>query len=158
MVHKIAHTRKQFLWFMVGLEDIAQNVYGFAPDIISAQIALETAYGKKVINHNLFNIKATKSWKGETCKVMTTEYISGKPKKMFQYFRAYNSYLDSLKDYVHLLHYKRYADAWAFRKNPRLFFQALVNGGYATDPEYSKSLLKRFNTIQHIERHGETIG
>lgn len=150
IVHKICYSKKQFIWFMQPLEEFAVRNHGYTPGIISAQAALETKYGKKVIDRNLFNIKATKRWKGPVVHITTHEYIKGKKIKIVGKFRGYNCYYDSLRNYMTLMKTKRYEICWALRKNPPEYFKALQVCGYATDPRYPESLMRRYEALQKV--------
>jgi len=131
------------------LEEIAEG-YGYAYGIITAQISLETGNGTKIIDNNLFNIKATGSWlESKTyVEVITTEYENGIPRKQSAKFRKYNSYEESLMDYISLIgRLSIYKEAWINRNNPYVYFNALYSGGYATDPIYAVKLREKYEAI-----------
>ena len=123
------------------------------PDVLVAQAALETGWGKFVIkdnkgnnSFNLFNIKATDSWQGKKVAVSTLEYHNGVAKKENANFRSYNSYAESFADYVKLISESpRYEKAKSQVNDASAYLDALQEGGYATDPHYAdkiKSILK----------------
>ncbi len=123
------------------------------PDVLIAQAALETGWGKHLIHDakgnnsfNLFNIKATDSWQGKKVTVSTLEYDKGVAKKENANFRSYNSYAESFADYVKLISESpRYEKAKSLVNNAADYLDALQEGGYATDPQYAdkiKNLLK----------------
>ncbi len=121
---------------------------GVDPKLLLAQAALETGWGKSIIQRgdsssfNLFNIKAGSSWQGNKARVATLEYDHGVVQKIHADFRAYDSYQDSFNDYARLLlNNRRYADAVSHAGNPDRFAHSLQQGGYATDPNYAKKLL-----------------
>jgi len=126
------------------------------PSVKLAQFALETGYGKSVMGNAkaMFGIKATSSWKGKTITVSTTEEDrdTGRTYKIKSKFRAYDSYLDSIKDHNRLLltasHYQVVRDA----KTPEAQCQALEGGtdgrgrmAYATDSQYAEKLMSIIN-------------
>lgn len=121
---------------------------GIPHQLIMAQAALESGWGRREIptasgrpSHNLFAIKATPDWKGETTEIMTTEYSNGVAKKVKAAFRVYSSYKEALSDYATLLtrnpRYKKIAEA----TTPEMGAHALQEGGYATDPDYARKLI-----------------
>ncbi|PSJ44620.1 flagellar assembly peptidoglycan hydrolase FlgJ [Zobellella taiwanensis] len=128
---------------------------GLAPEAMIAQAALETGWGKKIIgkkngpsSHNLFGIKADKSWKAEKTWVNTLEYEQGVAVKVQAPFRSYASFNDSFNDYVRFLQDNpRYGKALDQTGNPRQYFQALQQAGYATDPRYADKLTSIFNSV-----------
>lgn len=121
---------------------------GIPHQLILAQAALESGWGNREIrqangqpSYNLFGIKATADWKGETTEITTTEYINGVAKKVKAAFRVYQSYADALHDYSSLLvrnsRYQKVTQA----NTPEQAAHALQEGGYATDPQYAKKLI-----------------
>lgn len=150
-INSVARDIGSFAAFMRPLEDIAVNEFGYARGVISAQVALETGYGKYVIGKNLFNIKAGTSWQGKKARVKTYEYVNGQKIDTFAYFRDYNSYEESVRDYIRLISgASRYVNTWAARKNPKTYFTELKDAGYATDPIYPDSLMTRYNNIKNL--------
>ena len=148
-IHTIGGNVRDFVAFMKPLEDIAVIQYGFTRGIITAQAAHETAFGRAVIDKNLFNIKATASWRGRKVQVRTWEYTPDNP--VYAYFRAYDTYVDSLRDYVGLVRgLARYQEAWQNRDNVDVYYYRLSKGGYATDPNYPGKCLTHFDTIKGI--------
>ncbi|MDT8405740.1 MAG: flagellar assembly peptidoglycan hydrolase FlgJ [Methylococcales bacterium] len=121
---------------------------GVDPKLLLAQAALETGWGKAIIQRgddssfNLFNIKASGNWSGDKARVGTLEYENGVVQKTHADFRAYQSYQDSFDDYARLLeNNRRYANALANSDNPKAFAHALQKAGYATDPNYANKVL-----------------
>lgn len=135
--------------------DVARQS-GIPHQLIIAQAALESGWGNRQIltregtpSHNLFGIKATPDWKGETTEITTTEYSGGVAKKVQATFRVYKNYADALRDYAALItHNPRYQK---ILHSPSLEKAAYVlqNGGYATDPNYAKKLI---NIIRYVEK------
>lgn len=125
----------------------ASRSTGIPPQFLVAHAALESGWGKNEIRHpdgsnahNLFGIKAGKSWTGATVDTLTTEYVNGVPQQSVEKFRAYGSYTEAFRDYANLL-----------RNNPRYggvigtqdgteFARRLQAAGYATDPKYAEKL------------------
>lgn len=121
---------------------------GVKPEVLVAQAALETGWGRSVMQHpdgrssnNLFGIKASPAWDGQQVSVPTLEYANGIPVRTRATFRAYGSFADSFSDYVDFLKSNpRYRDALAQAGNPNAFTSALQQAGYATDPSYARKI------------------
>ncbi|BBA32597.1 muramidase [Methylocaldum marinum] len=122
---------------------------GVDPKLLLAQAALETGWGKSMAargsdghSHNLFGIKADRSWAGEHVTAGTLEYVNGAPVRDRAAFRAYEDYAESFRDYVNFLKTNpRYAAALEHADNPRQFLASLQKAGYATDPRYARKVL-----------------
>ncbi len=122
-------------------------------DVIMAQAALETGWGKHVIHtqagensFNLFNIKAGGSWQGDSINVSSLEYSGNKANIERSDFRKYRSYAESFSDYVKLLqNNERYKPALDAGQNAPAFAQALQDAGYATDPQYASKIRELLN-------------
>jgi len=136
--------------FVAEIWDHAQRAakeLGVDPRALVAQAALETGWGKRVIQrndggsaHNLFGIKAT-GWKGERARTGTHEYRNGVRQTETADFRAYGSPAESFADYVRLLkNNPRYQKALAAGKDIHGFARGLQQAGYATDPSYAKKI------------------
>lgn len=124
------------------------------PDVLIAQVALETGWGKHVIHDrngnnsfNLFNIKAGGQWQGDKVNVNTLEYRNGIAAQEKSDFRKYQSYADSFSDYVRLMkNSSRYEKALAAGTNSAAYAEALQSAGYATDPAYAKKIKSLLNS------------
>ena len=131
----------------------AAQVLSVSPQVLLAQAALETGWGKSVIrtsdgrsSHNLFGIKADSQWAGETVTVRTLEFRDGVFKPERAAFRAYRSPEQSFADYVSFLRDQpRYREALAHTADPKAFLDALQAAGYATDPQYAAKVLRVLN-------------
>ena len=140
--------------------DLASARTGIPAQFMLAQAALETGWGKREIigtdgtpSHNLFGIKASPGWTGPTVDVTTTEYLSGRPQKMVQKFRAYASDAESFADYAQLIKTSpRYAAVAAAGTDAKGFARGLQRAGYATDPAYADKLARVINTTARLQR------
>jgi flagellar protein FlgJ len=132
----------------------AAGVLGLGPEVLIAQSALETGWGRGVIrdhlgesSHNLFNIKADARWDGPVVTKRTLEYIDGVAVQQRADFRRYDSPVESFKDYVSFLNSSpRYREALEHRGDAHRFVEGLQAAGYATDPDYAvkiKEILDR---------------
>lgn len=137
----------------------AAKELGVDANILLAQAALETGWGKSVIkssdgssSHNLFNIKADKSWHGQQEKVATLEFHEGIAKKEMAGFRSYASYQESFNDYVNFIKTNpRYENAIKMAEKPEQYMHELQQAGYATDPNYAGKVMNIYQskTITH---------
>ena len=130
----------------------ASRSTGISPQFLVAHAALESGWGRNEIRqsdgsvtHNLFGIKAGKSWSGSSVEAATTEYVGGQAQSTVERFRSYGSYEEAFRDYANLL-----------RNNPRYggvigsqdgaeFAKGLQRAGYATDPAYADKLNRIIN-------------
>lgn len=121
----------------------AASQLGISPEILMAQSALETGYGKSLSGgQNYFGIKSHGRKGGKN--VNTKEYINGKWVTVNDAFRGYESAGDSFDDYVRFLNENpRYKQALqvASQGDDEGFVRALQQAGYATDPEYANKIL-----------------
>ncbi len=131
----------------------ASEQLGVEPEVILAQAALETGWGKHIIKsndgqstHNLFNIKADKSWDGELAQIGTLEFRNGVVVKEPAKFRSYDSFQQSFDDYVSFLQNNpRYRDALQQTGDSEQFIEAIHKAGYATDPAYADKIKRILN-------------
>jgi flagellar protein FlgJ len=137
--------------FVKSLEPIAQQAasqLGVSTDTLIAQAALETGWGRHVptagngaSSFNLFGVKASGGWSGDSVNSLTTEVVDGQAAAMPQSFRAYSSVQQGVNDYVTLLQRNaRYQSALGTGSDVGAFATGLAHGGYATDPDYVQKL------------------
>ena len=113
------------------------------PDIVAAQWALESGWGKKQSGrHNYFGIKAQKGESGTV--VRTREVYGGKSVMINDSFKNYNSLEEGIADRVAFIKRNpRYTKAGYYSAStPYQAAVALQRGGYATDPNYANLLCK----------------
>jgi len=138
----------EFVNAMLPMAKEAADRIGVDPRYLVAQAALETGWGKSVMraqdgssSHNLFGIKASSSWKGDSARAITSEFRNGEMVKETAQFRSYDSYKDSFHDLVTLLQSNnRYQDVVKSADNPEQFVRELQKAGYATDPNYANKI------------------
>ncbi len=141
-------TPKEFVHKLMPHAEVAAKEIGVTPKVLLAQAALETGWGKYVIqqangesSYNLFNIKADHRWDGKNASISTVEYFGNKAQSREASFRVYDSYEASFKDYVQFLKASpRYSKALENAHNPEAFTNSLQAAGYATDPMYAKKI------------------
>jgi flagellar protein FlgJ len=99
---------------------------------------------------NLFGIKKSKAWKGKTYNIDTGEVIKGQKVVVNADFRAYDSYEDSIRDYVKFLSENpRYAKVL---KATTVKDQAteLKSAGYATSNDYASTVTSVYNSVKDL--------
>ena len=135
----------EFVNTMLPMAKEAADRIGVDPRYLVAQAALETGWGKSVMraqdgssSHNLFGIKASSNWKGDSARAITSEFRNGEMVKETAEFRSYGSYKDSFHDLVTLLQSNnRYQDVLKSADNPEQFVRELQKAGYATAVSYT---------------------
>lgn len=127
----------------------AAQALGVAPEVLVAQAALETGWGRRMIpgpdggnSFNLFGIKADRSWQGGRAQVSTLEYREGVAERQRASFRVYTGLAQSFDDYVRFLQGNpRYRQALEQAQHTESFVRGLQEAGYATDPKYADKIL-----------------
>ncbi|MEE9494047.1 MAG: flagellar assembly peptidoglycan hydrolase FlgJ [Gammaproteobacteria bacterium] len=126
----------------------AARKLGTSPEVLIAQSALETGWGKSMIQQadgnnsfNFFGIKANTAWQGDRAVSQTLEFENGAMQQRRDSFRAYTSVKESFDDYVHFLQQNpRYHQVLQSGGNTDRYIQSLQDAGYATDPEYASKI------------------
>lgn len=121
------------------------------PSVRLAQNILETG-GNLNEHNNLGGFKVGSGrpnewWRGATYTTPTWEVVNGKRIETVATWRSYSSVYDFYRDQDRLFQSARYARVRA-ATTPELQAQALLDCGYATDPQYAVKL------INLIARHG----
>lgn len=137
-----------FVSHMMPMAEAVAEESGISAQLMVAQAALETGWGKHMIegkqgepSFNLFGIKADSRWRGESVGIATTEYREGVPMKERAAFRSYDDFEASFRDYVDFLKTNpRYRDVLASADDPDVFADKLQAAGYATDPAYGQKI------------------
>ena len=140
---------EQFVSRMLPAAQRASEATGVPAQLIMAQAALESGWGRREIraedgqtSYNVFGIKADKSWKGPVVETLTTEYVNGVAQKGRASFRAYGSYDEAFSDYARFLVMNpRYANVLS-TQDPAEAAHGLQRAGYATDPQYGGKLVR----------------
>ncbi|RTR04390.1 flagellar assembly peptidoglycan hydrolase FlgJ [Halomonas nitroreducens] len=148
-----AHVR-DFLDRLAGPARAASRASGVPAELILAQAALETGWGRHEIatadggnSHNLFGIKAGSAWQGETTEILTHEVVDGRRQAVRDRFRVYGSFEEAFTDYARLIGGNpRYAGVVAADSADQAA-RALQQGGYATDPAYADKLIAVMDTL-----------
>ena len=111
---------------------------GVDPRIIVAQAAQETGWGRSAPGNNYFGIKSHGQGGGQT--LATNEVVNGKTVRIRDSFRTFESPTDSVRGYGDFIlqnpRYQPLREAQGLDAQ----LQALQASGYATDPNYSRSV------------------
>ncbi len=138
--------QQEFLDKAIPAATTASSKYGTYTSVMLAQATVESAWGQSVLaqepNNNLFGIKG--SYNGQSVNMNTGEYGNGGYYTTNAGFRKYPSYTESFEDNGALLRNQMgnyYSGTWV--ENSNNYAQATQNGlqgKYATDPNYAKTL------------------
>lgn len=149
----VAKTQEEFIAKMKPHAEKAAAELNVSTDVLLAQAALETGWGKHLIHDtqgnnsfNIFNIKAT-NWQGKSVAVNTLETRQGVTQQERASFRQYDNYAQSFADYVALIkNNTRYKEALAAGDNSNVYAEELQKAGYATDPDYADKIKSILNS------------
>lgn len=144
----------------------AAQALGTTPEVVVAQAALETGWGKHIFSHpdgkssnNLFGIKADQRWPGDKAYVPTTEFRHGRMVREYAAFRAYDSLEQGFRDYVDFISSgQRYQQALDTSADPEQYIHALHQAGYATDPQYPDKVKRIMNSSEFRKMVSEVEG
>lgn len=138
--------QQEFLDKAIPAATTASSKYGTYTSVMLAQATVESAWGQSGLaqepNNNLFGIKG--SYNGQSVNMNTGEYGNGGYYTTNARFRKYPSYTESFEDNGALLRNQMgnyYSGTWV--ENSNNYAQATQNGlqgKYATDPNYAKTL------------------
>lgn len=151
-------TKQQFIQRITPEAQDIQTQTGIRASISIAQAGLESDWGKSTLAYkynNFFGVKASSGM--QSIDLSTSEYIDNKWVQVKAPFRVYSSWQASMEDHADLLlkgttdNPNRYARVVS-GSNVEESAQALVDGGYATDPDYAVKLIdiiKTYNLTQY---------
>ena len=121
---------------------------GVAKDLLLAQVALETEWGKYAPGYNFAGIKADSSWTGKSQTLMTKEQGKNGLYSIAQKFRVYDSPEEGFKGYISfLMNNKRYKPLVGV-SDPYVAADIMSKTGYATDKNYKSKLQSVIKMIQ----------
>lgn len=165
---------KEFVTKLLPFAKITEEKTGIMADVILAQAALESGWGRSAPGNMYFGVKDFDGLNGNEQLVTTFEYSSkpnldakqiglhtitsvkpvvlqGKPFYKYTgtaYFRKYDSPEGSFTDHARVFLKPRYAAALAVKDNPTAFFKAIQEAGYAQSPLYADSLMAVLKTVR----------
>ena len=129
---------------------------GVPAAVTAAQAILETGFGKSVptdmntkkYSYNLFGIKGAGT--AGSVDVYTHEVVDGKRIKIIGRFQAYNSFAESISGRTNFLKRNLRYKFLFNSKDPKVWAEGLQKAGYATDPNYAKTLISIMNSWRLI--------
>lgn len=123
-----------------------------------AQSAIESRRGESYLSaryNNFFGIKAGTNWKGPVVNLNTREVINGEEKIVRAPFRSYATPEAGWLDWSEVV--RRIAGGLE-SSDPYVWVDAVVKGGYATDPRYAEILKKGIARVERaIELSDQTV-
>jgi flagellum-specific peptidoglycan hydrolase FlgJ len=149
-------TRESFVIKYYSFAKNIENEYGLPACLILAQSGIETGWGNSTPGNMMFGKKA-----GKKQLLRTTEYTSNLELAKKQYpeiikatrqpngkyllivrdwFVAYDSPIDSFRDYAKLISGKYFSGWQSFKNDPVLVAKHIAKKGYATSPNYGATL------------------
>ena len=133
---------------------IKHKEYGILPSLTIAQACCESKFGVCDLSlyFNFFGMKWNTRCGTDWVEKMTTEYKNGKPIRVKQKFRAYNSYDEGIEGYYKFITgYKRYNNLIGC-KDARQACILIQQDGWATSPTYAETLYNIIRTYD-LERY-----
>lgn len=145
---------KSFIETLLPYAKQAAKSLGVSAEVLIAQSALETGWGKKILqkadkqsSFNLFNIKSHKNWQGESVNKSSLEIEGGVGVQRQSNFRVYQGLQESFNDYTQFISTnQRYEQALQQGNNAERYIEELQHAGYATDPQYADKIKKIMNS------------
>jgi len=116
----------------------ASNATGVDPRIIIAQSAQETGWGRSAPNFNFFGIKSHGQPGGAV--LSTTEVGPSGAYTANESFRRYGSMGESVQDYANFINRNPRYEPFRTAQGLDAQLAALQGTGYATDPNYARSV------------------
>lgn len=145
-------SKKDFLKIYAPLANKAAKETGLAEDLILAQIALETGWGKHAPGNNIAGIKANQGWKGKRQNLHTKEWT--KDRGYYNdtaEFRAYDTPAEGFQGYINFLsNNSRYKKLFGV-SDPYRAAEIMGTTGYATSTNYTNSLKGLITDIKNIK-------
>lgn len=139
---------------MPTLEDIKPKVievwesdHIVLPSVTAAQFILESASGTSALakaSNNLFGIKASAPWTGDTHTIVSNEEINGVMKPKESIFRKYATWEDSIQDHSNFFvstETRKKVYAGIIGETDYKKACNAMTGSYATDSSYGKKLI-----------------
>jgi len=145
-----SQAQQNFFNQMWPLAQGASQRTGIPAQVIFAQSALETGWGRSAPQNNFFGIK------GVGGSQTTREYIGGRWVTVQDSFRGYSSMADSVDGYVSFINNPN-SRRWTAARNagsPEEAARAIAAGGYATDPNYASKLMSIIRGIPNPFQFG----
>jgi hypothetical protein len=117
---------------------------GNDPDMILAQLAKETGWGRSEVGNNPFNIQKSTNWMGAT---VTRGDTHADGSKYTTQFKAYSGQSDAAKDYVSTLN-RMDPGAVGAGNDIDKFTSGLMAGKWAEDPSYASGIKSAYAALK----------
>ena len=127
---------------------------GLSPNLMLAQMALETGWGKSAPGFNYGGQKVGADFKGKSQTFNTQEFIKGLGMQNVagEKFRSYASAEEGIKGYFDFFKsYDRYKPVFGI-SDPYKGADMMQKVGYATDPKYAKKLKQIIKTVERVRK------
>lgn len=124
-----------------------------------AQAALESGWGSSQLaqqGHNLFGVKADKSWHGDVLTMQTREFLHGAWVMVPALWRRYANWFEAIEDHAAFFHTNPRYKAAFDTTDGEAFTRAVALAGYATDPAYAQKVIATMRAHQ-MSRFDSTL-
>lgn len=141
--------RNNFIDLISPLAQKVANNNDLYPSLMVAQALLESYYGQSNLTQKANNLFGIKSFDNQGYLIPTIEFDKEQNKYITinDYFKIYPSILDSLLGYANFLNTPRYVNVHrSVASNVLDAAHNLQQDGYATDPNYTTSLINIINS------------
>jgi flagellar protein FlgJ len=153
-------TPEQFIKQLYPAAQKAAESLGTQPEAVLAIAALETGWGKHVMNdhngqssNNLFGVKASHKWDKGITRATTLEYEDGVMQRKIEPFRTYQSPQESVRDFAEFIQRNpRYREALENAADPESFLSHIHKAGYATDPQYVEKVTAVMKKVAQLTK------
>lgn len=140
------NNRKEFLAMLASHSSLAKE-YNIFPEVMMGQAILESGWGESTLakySKNLFGVKVPNSQKGKGKGhvYLTNEEINGKNIKIKDEFRKFDTYEQSIRQYLSLLSGRYYSSFGVTKaKDYKEQLRLIKKAGYATASNYVDAVL-----------------
>lgn len=140
------NNRKEFLEMLASHSSLAKE-YNIFPEVMMGQAILESGWGESGLakySKNLFGVKVPNSQKGKGKGhvYLTNEEINGKNIKIKDEFRKFDTYEQSIRQYLSLLSGRYYSSFGVNKaKDYKEQLRLIKKAGYATASNYVDAVL-----------------
>lgn len=140
------NNRKEFLEMLASHSNLAKE-YNIFPEVMMGQAILESGWGESTLakySKNLFGVKVPNSQKGKGKGhvYQTNEEINGKNIRIKDEFRKFDTYEQSIRQYLSLLSGRYYSSFGVTKaKDYKEQLRLIKKAGYATASNYVDAVL-----------------
>ncbi|TVX78491.1 hypothetical protein FQP34_18195 [Peribacillus simplex] len=151
-----------------------QKEFKILPSVVIAQACLESGNGTSLLANQGKIYLVQGDFKGESVIIRTMEYVNGVPVQVWNKFRKYPTWEESLRDLANL--YEK-GTSWnrglytavIGEKDYKKALKAIFDSGYASDPKYIEKLVNLIETsdltkydvsieeVYHIVKKGDSV-